>query len=180
MKQIISICIFFLAGQILHAQDTLPEKHLVFKATVIDTLNNRHKGFLATINDSVLYLTGTMRYLTFEATNLNSFQKYNYHEIDKVLILRRASVGRGMAIGGVSGLIVGAVIGATRPVDQTKFLWGYQEVGNGVVGALIGGAAGCLIGAAIGALSQKVFTIGGQKDKLKKMRETMTARLYNY
>jgi len=178
MKLITCFCIAFcFAGQILHAQVSEQKKFIVFKTTVIDDNNVSHHGFLATMDDSTLYLSPQKFALTFEKISLKGFKGFNYNQISVVNLQRKGSTGRAMIIGGVTGLLVGAIIGASQPVNAGGFNTIARPL-DGIIGAAIGGGIGCLLGAAISTLSKKVFVIGQQKEKLNNMRKTMISRLY--
>src|SRR5277367_609252 len=112
MKQIFSFFILFnLTNQTIHAQVSPQKKYIIFKTKVIDIHNIIHKGFIATIDDSALYLAPKKYALTFSNIDLDGFSKFNCREIRKVILHKKGSIKRGMITGGQVGASVGVIIG---------------------------------------------------------------------
>jgi hypothetical protein len=175
MKQVFGFFILFnLTIQILQAQHTSKKKSIFFKTRVIDFQNVSHKGYIATLDDSTLFITPKKIAITFEKVNLNGFSKFNYSEIRKVNLHRTGRIVRGMILGGKIGLSAGLILGFSHPAQSVL---SNAQVVNGFLLAFLGGGVGCLSGAAIGALSNKVFHINGRQDKLNEMEDKIISQL---
>jgi hypothetical protein len=178
MKQVLSLSIFFCLCAIHLSAQELHQKHFVtFNTTLHNIHNEKFKGYIATMDDSTLYLSKTVFALTFEDIDLKKFEKFGYSEINKVYLLRKNSVGSGLWIGSIAGLVVGTITGLSMEVRGQNFA-GLTQLSNGILGALLGAGIGCIVGAGIGALSGRNFSVKGNKDKFQKMKETMIDRLY--
>ena len=184
MKQFFYIFIAFnLICQALPAQDLIQKKYIAYNTTITDVLGKSHKGFIATIDDTAIFISKTKFALTFENLDLSGLEKFGYARIAKVDLKSRASVTKGVLIGGISGILVGAIVGyssvkRTGPNNLENL---FEPVVTPLQGSLIGAAIGAGFGSLVGAIlghSKKVFKIKGKKDNLFEMKETMIKTLY--
>jgi hypothetical protein len=183
MKKIAAIwivcCLF---NQTLPAQDLVQKKYIIYKTTITGLHGTNYKGFIATMDDTTVYMTKRKFALTFEYLSLKGLQKYDVSEIDRISMRSASSVKNGLLIGGIGGLLTGAIAGYVS-TSNTNYKQGFQiylvtPAEASLIGAVVGAGAGCLIGAGIGALSHKVFKIKGKKENLMGMHEAMLSTLY--
>jgi hypothetical protein len=184
MKPIICFSILLiLTSQLLHAQDLVQKKHIVYKTTIRDIRGNQHSGYIATMDDTTVMMSREKFALTFENLNLNDLQKFGYADIVRIDLRSKAGVKTGVLIGGLTGMLAGAIIGYSS-VKRT----GPNHIGEigvpivtpaqaGLIGAAVGAGLGSLVGVILGH-SHKVFKINSRKEKLADMRETMISTLY--
>ena len=91
------------------------------------------------------------------------------NSIKNIKFKRTASVGRGAAVGGVTGLFLGLIIGFASGDDQcppnTFCIYESTAGEKALAGGLVLGAAGSIVGVIIGASShtQKIKINGDQK-----------------
>ena len=105
MKQFFYIFIALgLICQALPAQDLVQKKYIAYHTTITDVLGKSHKGFIATIDDTAIFISKTKFALTFENLDLSGIEKFGYARIAKVDLKSRASVTQGVLIGGISGI----------------------------------------------------------------------------
>jgi hypothetical protein len=169
LKIILTLCIFsFLTG---HAQDSL-KKEKIFKA-VINPSTTHMTGFLANIADSSVYLSSTPALLQFRMVNTN-LEKFDYRKIDEIKIHRKGSVGKGVLIGSIAGMITGAIISAAtykEPVPgEWNTLFQFSKGETIFAGALFGAMVGAGTGAIIGAVSSRTYLINGNWENLEEMK----------
>jgi hypothetical protein len=172
-------------GQILHAQELVQKKHIVYQTSIRDVHGNQHSGYIATMDDSTVIMSREKFALTFENLNLNDLQKFGYAEIVRVDLHSSAGVKKGMLIAGITGMIAGSIIGYSSVKRTGPNQFGDIGIGTPNVtplqAALIGAAIGAGVGSLVGAIcghSHQVFRINGRKEKLADMREAMIRTLY--
>jgi hypothetical protein len=169
----------------LQAQELVQKKYIEFDTKIHDLTGQKFKGYIATIDDTAVYLTQNEFALTFEKTDLTHMQKFGYRDISKLSIYANKVGKKGALIGGISGLVVGALIGyaCTPKNPPTPHGIGYITYSGFTpgVGAVVGGSVGLVVGSILGRICahpRSVFRIHGQKSNLDDMREAMIKRLY--
>jgi hypothetical protein len=185
MKLLFVISILGVSFQLASGQELVQKKHIVYNTIIKDLNGKEYKGYIATMNDSTIFMSAQKFSMTFEDLNLNNFQKYGYAEIDKVSLKTYGKMKRSLLIGGISGILVGSIVGyssvSANPKPTTGFEIDLIKVTQGqatLIGAVIGAGVGCLAGAIIGGISNKVFKIKGKKQHLFEMKDTMIGELY--
>jgi hypothetical protein len=171
-----------LISHALTAQDLVQKKYIMYKTKVTDLQGLAHSGFIATIDDTAVYMTQRKFAMTFENLSLKGLQKYDVTGIDKISLRSTSSVKNGLLIGGIVGMLTGAITGyistSNANTKQGFQIFVITPAEATLIGSVLGAGAGCLIGAGIGALSHKVFKIKGRKENLFDMREAMIRTLY--
>ncbi|MBS1935044.1 MAG: hypothetical protein JST96_13665 [Bacteroidetes bacterium] len=162
-----------------YPQDTLPQKEIKFKATIRTTKLNLQRGYLFGISNTDIHLSKTKAPLRFYGLdNSPETSKFNFSDIDLVSIRRRNSIGRGAAIGSVSGALLFGIIAAVSSSSESSDTWQIISPGAQIAGGVIvGGIAGAGIGILIGALAHKTFIIHGKKERFEKMRNAMMSKV---
>jgi len=158
---------FFLTG---HAQDSL-KKEKIFKA-VINPSSTHMTGFLATIADSSVFLSNTPAVLQFRFVNTN-LEKLNYRKIMEIKLQRKGSVGKGVLIGSLTGMLAGAIIAAVTYKAPAPNYWNHFKYTEGetvFAGALFGAIVGAGTGAIFGAISYRKYLINGNWENLEEMK----------
>lgn len=182
MKRFIcSLLALCVASHALYAQDLVQKKHIVYSTKIQDFSGHYHEGFIATMNDTAIFMSERKFAMTFENLDMSQLEKFSYTELNKVKLRPSGRIGRGALIGAVSGLLTGAIVGycstsATPP--KTSFLNPVITRGQAtLIGAVVGAGVGSLIGM-LCAHPWQVFKIHGKKINLDDMRETMIRKLY--
>ncbi len=182
MRQIISLFIVLsLTCQLLQAQDLVQKKYVVYNTKIQDINGHLHEGFIATIDDTAVYMSERKFALTFEHLDLTQLQKFNYSDISKVKLRSSGKIGRGALIGATSGLLAGVIIGySSVPGTPPKPSFLNPVITRGqatLIGAVVGAGVGSLIGM-LCAHPWQIFKIHGKKVNLDNMRKTMISSLY--
>lgn len=160
-------------AQKMNANDSLRLKNRIYKVSIITFGSKKISfGYLANLSDSDLYLSQSP--LLFSSVKPNALlSDYSYDHLEKVIIQRKGSAGRGAWQGALIGLILGGITGLASG-DNFVLTAGQQAVALGITGA----AAGSLIGAITGSLSHKKFIIRRSKQKFDSMRMKVFEELY--
>jgi hypothetical protein len=168
IKLAISILLLLLYTFSIHAQDSAQLRHLAFKVKLTNLHSVHYAGFLATMDDSTIYVSSQKLILSFTHLNLFNFQKFGYEELGKVQIQRKNSAGRGFMFGAIgSFVVIETYVLITAGQQQIyNFNTGQRTLFFAIPGALLGG----LIGMTIGALIHKTFVINGMQTNLRSMK----------
>jgi hypothetical protein len=198
---LIAICIVTNAnGQQKDINDSTKLKPRIYKANLL-TYNSKEyiRGYLANLSDSVMYLSQSP--LLFGSGKPDDhLSDYSYNNLEKVVIQRKGSVGRGAwkgaLIGLGAGVITGFVLGNDPPVTPPS---GSYELVQGLAVAVgyalaeefrttafqkaiflgvAGAGTGCLIGVIVGGITHKKFLIGRNQQKYGSMRESIFKKLF--
>jgi hypothetical protein len=86
------------AGQ-LQAKDLVQKKYIVYNTSMQDMAGQYHRGYIATLDDTTLFMPKKKFALTFENTDLSCFQKFGYTDIVRVDLRFSAGVKKGVLIG---------------------------------------------------------------------------------
>jgi hypothetical protein len=185
MKPICMILILVTVCLFTQAQELVQKKHIIYSTSIRDFQGKEHRGFIATMDDSTIFMSAQKFTMTFDDLDLSSFQKYGYANIDKVSMRAGGHMKRSVLIGGIGGILVGGIVGYSsmngenpQPQSFEIELFKVTRTQATLIGAAVGAGVGCLIGAAIGGLSNKVFKIKGKKHNLFEMKDTMIGILY--
>jgi hypothetical protein len=169
----------------LQAQELVQKKYIVYETSMRDVAGQYHRGYIATLGDTTLFMSKKKFALTFENTDLKCFQKFGYTDIVRVDLRSSAGVKKGVLIGGITGMLAGAIVGYSSVKNTGPKQFGSVGIGSPNVTQLQGGLIGAAIGAGLGSLvgvicghSHLKFKIHGRKDKFFDMRETMIRTLY--
>ena len=185
--------------QVAIAQDTATQsiqKTRVYYTDVFVTgKKNPMSGTLASMSDSLLYISSSKVTLTATPPTNKGIRKVNYERITRVNIKRRGTVGRSLLHGALIGMGVGVIAGFVQGDDPpchryqpdpndflgignffgqlnvglceiTRTTASQKAFGGGVLG-MVGGAA---VGTIVGLLVHKTFIIGGNKEKFHTMK----------
>lgn len=185
MKLRFLILLLIAACRFSQAQELVQKRHIVYSTSIRDFQGKEHRGFIATMDDSTIFMSAQKFTMTFDDLNLSSFQKYGYANIDKVSMRVGGHMKRSVLIGGIGGILVGGIVGYSSMNSENPQTTGFQvdlfkvtRTQATLIGAVVGAGVGCLVGAAIGGLSHKVFKIKGKKHNLFEMKDTMIGVLY--
>lgn len=146
-------------------------------------------GYLAELQDSTIWISPEIY------VRSSAYWKLPAADIESLKFRRKGSVGRGLLIGGLSGLAAGAIIGlasgsddkdecnyvtiAGSPVCFSRINPGLSASEKAVVYGLGTGTVGMLVGVIIGAsritipLNGNVRTYRNQKERLRKYQITV-------
>src|ERR1700676_1009373 len=169
VKILLQILILFNSSLI--AQDSLQKRNIIFKVDINEIHLTMFKGYLAAMNDSVIFLSNKPRKFSFANRNLSGLQNFDYHIIEQVRLQRKASVGRGIMFGTISGFVIVETYVLLTSGQQNTYNFNtlQRTIFLAVPGAILGGIVGAIIGAAI----HKTFVINGIKQKFKEMKNEM-------
>jgi hypothetical protein len=193
MRKIILLQVaVLLASQLLSAKDTLPPELKVYK-TVVHTPDAGKPivGFLASVSDTAAYVMRHSIPLKASEPVGGKVKKIDYPAIRRIRVWRKGSNGRAMLLGGVVGIVAGAISGfvkgddppCTRPAPDLNDIFGFSQFSYGLCNAtrrtgaekaggnaIVGGLGGALAGLIIGSVAHKTFIIGGRTEKLREMK----------
>jgi hypothetical protein len=141
------------------------------------------KGYIVTIQDSSLYVSGVKMPVDFMDTNLSALQKIDFGDIQKIKIHQKGAFGKSVVAGLVSGLAVGLVLAsvvnqAPEPGQVGPPSAGTQ-LGNSLAGGLLGASLGAGTGVVFGVASGKKFYIHGEWKNFSAMKEYLLSK-YQY
>ena len=175
MKAIFLLCCTVLFCQLAFSQDTTLKKNYYIKLRLWQTNGPTRDLYLADINDTALIISSEP--VNFRKSIMNT-TAVSYPQVEMATVKRRGSVGRGILIGGLSGLIGGGIVGAATYKRCDDCLWDFGVGPNIAAGSILGAGAGVLTGAIVGALAQKKFIIGGQRNKFEALRLSVLDMAY--
>ena len=134
-------------------------------------------GYMASLNDSILFFSDSPRTFSFKNANNSGLYKFYYYKIRQVQIKRKGDFVRGAVLGSLAGLISAGIGYAVYEIYVPKITdrqsINYNRAGFisfAVTGVIIGG----IVGAAIGLLMHKTYYISGGKEKFEKMKMDFT------
>jgi hypothetical protein len=163
-----------------------------FKVNVFGDKRDTRSGYLMTLSDSMLRLVKNAS--AINNGDLNSrYRDFHYSAINKITITRKGSIGKGLLIGTLAGIVLGASIGYMSgddppcvPGSNDVFGIGYAlcegfratASDKAVLGSVAGGILGAPVGIAIGALVKRKFVIGKRKEAFRDMHADMLQWIY--
>lgn len=183
MKLLFVIVILGVTCQIACGQELVQKAHIVYNTTIKDSQGREHKGYIATMNDSTIFMSAQKFSMTFEKLDLTNFEKFGYSNIEKVSLQER-KFRKSILIGAISGFIIGGIVTYYSTSDPApKTLSNFQIISftrtqSALAGAVFGAGVGCLLGAAVKGLTHKVFKIHGKRENLFEMKDKMISELY--
>jgi hypothetical protein len=131
---------------------------------------------LATINDSVIFLSKNP--VSFSLTNtINpAWQNFDYPNLQQVQIQRKSSAGRGALFGALSTFAAFEIYILVTSGQQTTYNFNtlQRTVLFAIPASILGGIVGVIIGAAI----HHTYVIDGIKEKFLEMKNGIKNRLY--
>ena len=183
MKQFLSFFLLLMIAGSSMAQNSRTPKRVTFKLSITDSIQRVDYGYLASLADSgiVMLKSPVVFDHNIASTNTNT-NTIPYQNLSEVTIKRKGSVGRGILIGSLSGMIVGGIAGyiSYKPVNcKDAFIcFDFGPGYDAAAGASIGTLAGAVIGGLVGAIAKKTFVIGGNRDKFNRMKESVIDMAY--
>jgi hypothetical protein len=173
------------------AQDA-PQKLKRFKVNVFHDKRDISSGFLVPLSDTMLRMVEFAS--AINGSDLNSrYRDFHYGSINKITVTRKGSVGKGLLIGTLAGIVLGTTIGymsgddpPCTPNSNDVFGLGYAlcegfrttASEKAAMGAVVGGVLGAPVGIGIGALVRKKFIIGRRKQAFQDMHANMLQWIY--
>jgi hypothetical protein len=181
MKQISFLIATILLVSSTYAQEDRRPKRMTLKLTVTDSIQRVDYGYLASLADSGIVMLKSPVVFDHTIANPNS-NIISYQNISQVTIKRKGGVGRGILIGGLSGLALGGIIGyiSYKPTncEGAIICFDFGPGADAAAGASLGIVAGAAIGGIIGALAKKTWTIGGKKARFDNMKLSVMDMTY--
>jgi len=181
MKQISFLVLTMLLVTSTYAQEQRKPRRITLKLTLVDSILRVEHGYLAAMADSGLVMVKSPvmfdQQLSTTPSNLVPYQN-----ISMVTVRRKGSVGRGILIGGLSGMFLGGVIGyiSYKPVncEGALFCLDFGPGYDAAAGASLGSLAGVVIGGIIGSLAKKTWIIGGKRNRFDDMKSNVMDMTY--
>ncbi|HYJ39110.1 MAG TPA: hypothetical protein VEV87_10855 [Chitinophagaceae bacterium] len=181
MKQISFLIGFTFLLVSSFAQDSRTPKRVTFRLAITDNIQRVDYGYLAALADSGIVMLKSPVVFDHALANANT-SVISYQNLSEVSIKRKGSVGRGILIGGLSGMFLGGVIGyiSYKPTNcqDAIICFDFGPGTDAAAGASLGTVAGAAIGGIVGALAKKRFIIGGKRDKFQQMKESVIDMAY--
>ncbi len=181
MKQFSFLLLSILLVTTIYAQDQRKPRRMTLKLTLIDSIQRVDHGYLAAMADSGLVMLKSPVVFDQQLSTTTS-NMVPYQNISQVTVRRKGRVGRGILIGGLSGMFLGGVIGyiSYKPVNCEGALicFDFGPGYDAAAGASIGSLAGAVIGGIIGSLAKKTWTIGGKKNRFDDMKSSVMDMTY--
>ncbi len=175
--KILSVFIILLILNIFpaHAQDSTQHRFIAYKVTLTNLHSGNYTGFLATIDDSTIYISAQSLKFSFIHINVSDLQKFGYQELGKVQIKRKNSIGRGFLFGAIGSFtaIELYILATAGQQSVYNFTTAQKTIFFAIPGAILGG----LIGMTIGSLVHKTFVINGMQANFQAMKSEMADRL---
>jgi hypothetical protein len=181
MKQVSLLLCLLVLLTCAYAQEARVPRRVTLKVSVMDSIQRVGFGYLAALADSGIVMVKAPIVFdhTLASSNANTI---NYQNISQVTIKRKGSVGRGILIGALGGMLVGGIAGyiSYKPVDckDAIFCFDFGPGADAAAGASVGLLGGGIIGGIIGALAKKTFIIGGKKNKFDEMKVNVLDMAY--
>jgi len=184
MKRISLSTALVLLAMVTVAQEGRTPKSMKIKLSVRDSIQRVEHGYLAAMADSGTVMLKTP--VVFDHALASSTSNViPYQNISEVTFKRKGSVGRGILIGTISGIVLGGITGYItykKPDCKDALIcWDFGPGTDAAAGASLGAVTGAIIGGIIGAVAKKTFIIGGKKEKFHHMKTSvmdMTYRKY--
>src|SRR6476620_5888422 len=110
MKQISTFFAIMLIASAVFGQETRTSKRIVLKVAVRDSIQRVDFGYLAGISDSGIVMVKSPVVFDHSLTEKTA-NTICYQNLSELKIHRKGSVGRGILIGGLTGMMVGGVAG---------------------------------------------------------------------
>jgi hypothetical protein len=167
----------------------------IFKTTIILANGSVNKGYLASLSDSVLSLSPYPLPVQSGAYPQHPWQTFDYSSLQTVRLQRKASLGRGLLYGALTGLTVGVLAGMIEGSDPDQTVQipdffgagsfsftvrGTTSLEKSIVLGATGMLTGAIIGGVIGLLSHKKFTLRGKRQKFLDMRSSVFDSIYTH
>ncbi len=149
--KLIALVVMILSMNFIYTQEKV-QKVKIYKTWIILNDESKIHGILYQLKDSSILVTNI---------KTEESQEIDIKDIQKIKIRRKNSIGRGAVIGGVSGLVVGGIVGYMNGDDPdgiSLFKMSAEEkaVSTGVGFLPIGAGVGILVGTI-----KKKFDING-------------------
>jgi|SRR5450755_1787574 hypothetical protein len=173
---VLAVLILFSYNISLYAQDTLQKKHIIFKADVNTMQLAQFKGYLATMNDSAIFLSKKPVSFSLTDSNNPARQNFDYPNLQKVQIQRKSSAGRGALFGALSTFAVFEIYILITSGQQT--VYNFNTLQRTIVFAIPASILGSVVGVIIGAAIHHTYVIDGIKEKFLEMKNGMKNKLY--
>lgn len=117
------------------------------------------KGNLYAVDDNAIKIIDN------ESFDISNLQIISPSQVEKISIRRKGKVGKGVWIGGLTGLGIGLVSGLVSSDDSDKW-FGYTPGEKAIINSIFTTPIGAGIGALI-ALDKKVIVINGNLESYK-------------
>lgn len=123
------------------------------------------KGNLYSVNDNAIKIIGN------ESFDISNLQIIDPSQIEKIKIRRKGKVGKGVWIGGITGLGIGIVSGLVSKDDSDSW-FGFTPEKKAVINAIFLAPIGVGVGALI-ASKKEVITINGDVESYKSQMDML-------
>jgi uncharacterized protein (TIGR02145 family) len=165
---------------VMHAQSTIPGPKKLYRTWVTVQGNTKKvKGALYEVRDSAIVLSGSYEKTDYFKGKYN-LTKLDVRDIQAISVRRNNAVGRGILFGGLSGIVLGGVVGltATVPGGDDKEQGAAKGV-SAIVLSIMTGTIGAMIGAALGPIRTQV-SVNGSQLKFEKNMNKLSRRSLTY
>ena len=181
MKQFLVFTALVLVAMVSAAQEERTPRKVTLKLTLKDSIQRVEYGYLAALADSGIVMVKSPVSFDHAIRNSNN-NVIPYQNLNEVTIKRKGSVGKGILIGTISGMLVGAIVGyaSYKPVncDNAFICLDFGPGYDAAAGATIGSVLGASLGGILGAVAKTRFVIGGKKEKFHLMKESVIDMAY--
>ena len=145
----------------LPAQDTLPKIEIYQSWTQLLNENSTRAGVLYQLKDSSILISNSLAEYDYYTNNFE-VREFNINTIERIVLRRKGSVGKGAWIGALSGFVFGTLVGVAAGSNAYD-PFGVVKPGYGLAGGLLGTLFGVSFGAIFGSIKTNIH-IGGQFD----------------
>ena len=164
-----------LTTSLVHAQhDTLGNSDYKCKIVLTNTKYELNGEIYKTGDTSITLKKAMYSEQVFNKTEF-SLMPIPVTRIDYISIYKKGSAGKGLLIGGITGMFLGGLIGLASGDDKPDGPWDFFVLTAGEkagIGAVVGFIPGALIGLAAGS-SKIIIGIHGNADKYKIRRNEL-------
>jgi len=169
MKNYMLFMILLFANSIYAvSQDSMRLKKMTLRAKIALVNGKTENGYLQQVDESQLVISTVSLHYGTPIPNDAVRQQFHYYDINSLVLRKPNAGGTTTAIGAISGLVIGALIGFTHEQNSSgkMHIQGASAATYGLVGCLIGAG----IGVSLTPLVKRKYKIGGRSNDYESMR----------
>ena len=150
------------------SQESMRLKKMTLRAKIGLINGNTEHGYLQKVDDSLLVISSESLHFGTPIPNHAISKQFHYYDINSLVLKKPNAGGKTTAIGAISGLVIGALIGFTQEQNSSgkMHMEGVSTAAYGIVGCLIGAG----IGVSLTPLIKRKYKIGGRNNDYDAMR----------
>jgi hypothetical protein len=176
MKTYLITLIFSLTCSLLNAQqDTIRKSNYKCIIGLINVKKEISGELFKTDDTSITMMKVTRNYKSYNKTDFE-LMPISVSSLEYLEFKKKGDTGKGIVIGGLSGLLIGGLIGFASGDDEQggwENMFAMTAGEKAVVGGILGIIPGALIGLAVGSSKNIFIGIHGNNEKYNSSRKRM-------